>query len=83
MGKCNRSDYNHVLYNFNRARAKSGNRDKKAIEQKITLLKRREKEGDTKWIMNAMQKIDLRLKSMGISEAMVQKAIDQKRVLSH
>ncbi len=83
MGKCNRSDYNHVLYNFNRARVKSGEKSKKAVEQKIALLKRKEKEGETKWIINAMQKIDARLKSMGISDAMVQKAIERKGVLSH
>ena len=83
MGKCNRSDYNHVLYNFNRARSKSGERSKKAVEQKIALLKRKEKEGDTKWIINAMNKIDARLKNMGISDAMVQKAVAHKAILSH
>lgn len=83
MGKCNKSDYNHVLYNFNRARVKSGEKSKKAIEHKIELLNRKEKEGETKWIINAIQKSDARLKAMGISPAMIQKAIEKKAVLSH
>ena len=78
MGKCNKSDYNHVLYNYNRARVKSGCRSKKAIEQKITLLKRKEREGDTKWIIDALRKIDARLKSMGINDKMVNLSITHK-----
>ncbi len=82
MTKCNKSNFNHVLYNLNRARAKSGEKDKKAINHKIVLIQRKEKEGDTKWIRNAMQKVDAKLKNMGITDAMVQEVMNKKGVLS-
>lgn len=82
MPKCNKSNFNHALYNYNRARVKSNQKDTKAVDHKITLLKRKEKEGDTKWIQNAMMKVDAKLKAMGITDAMVQAAIARKGVLS-
>jgi hypothetical protein len=42
MGKCNKSDYNHVLYNQNRARAKSGDKIKNIVEHVILLKKKEE-----------------------------------------
>ena len=82
MPKCNKSNFNHVLYNYNRARVKSNMKDKKPVDDKISLLKRKETEGDTKRIQNAMMKVDAKLKAMGISDAMVQAAMDRKGVLS-
>ena len=82
MPKCNKSNFNHVLYNYNRARVKSNMKYSKAVDHKIALLKRKEKEGDTKWIQNSMMKVDAKLKAMGVTDTMIQAAIDRKGVLS-
>ena len=82
MPKCNKSNFNHALYNLNRTRGKSGEKNKKAVDHKIELLKRVEKEGETKWLKNALMKVDAKLKAMGISTAMVQKTMDRKASLS-
>lgn len=82
MPKCNKSNFNHALYNLNRTRGKSGEKNKKAVDHKIELIKRQEKEGATKWIINAMRKVDAKLKAMGISDTMVQTAMQKKVALS-
>ena len=79
MPKCNKSNFNHELYNYNRARVKSGAKYSKAIDHRIMLQKRVEKEGQTKWLVNALQKSDLRLKAMGISDAILAKAVERKK----
>jgi hypothetical protein len=71
MGKCNKSDYNHVLYNQNRARAKSGDKSKNAINHMIILQTRISAEGETKWLKMAMYKSQAKLKKYGITTAMV------------
>jgi|GEM_PF-3843722 len=82
MTKCNKSGYNHALYNQNRVRGKSNQKNKKAMDHKIELILRTEKEGETKWLKNALMKVNAKLKAMGISDAMIQKAMDRKASLS-
>ncbi len=82
MPKCNQSNFNHALYNYNRARVKSNMKDTKAVDHKISLLNRIEREGETKWIKNALVKVDAKLKAMGISEAMIRAAMSRKQALS-
>ncbi|MBP6910112.1 hypothetical protein KBC03_00745 [Patescibacteria group bacterium] len=82
MPKCNKSNFNHALYNLNRTRGKSGEKNKKAVDHKISLMKRVEKEGETKWLKNALMKVNAKLKAMGISDTMVQNTISKKAILS-
>ena len=79
MPKCNKSNFNHELYNYNRARVKSGAKSQNTIDHKITLMKRVEKEGETKWLKNALMKVDAKLKAMGINDTMIAKAVERKK----
>lgn len=78
MGKCNRSDYNHTLYNQNRARAKSGDKLKNVIEHVILLKKKEKAEWQTIWLKMAWLKANAKLKKHGITQAMVDAAIAKK-----
>lgn len=78
MGKCNRSDYNHTLYNQNRARAKSGDKLKNVIEHVILLRKKEEVTGQTTWLKMAWLKANAKLKKHGITQAMVNVALEKK-----
>ena len=82
MGKCNKSDYNHTLYNLNRARAKSGDKLKNIIEHVILLKKKEKVEWATKRLKMAWLKANAKLKKLGITEAMITDAIE-KKWLSH
>ena len=82
MGKCNKSDYNHVLYNQNRARAKSGDKLKNVIEHVILLKKKEQAEWQTHRLKMAWLKANAKLKRHGITPAMIDAAIQQKW-LSH
>jgi hypothetical protein len=77
MGKCNKSDYNHVLYNYNRARSKSGNKIENTIDHVIMLNKRISVEGETKWLKMAMYKVQAKLSKYRITPAMI--AVAQAR----
>jgi hypothetical protein len=82
MGKCNKSDYNHVLYNQNRARAKSGDKLKNVIDH-VILLKKKELAGwTTTRLKMAWLKADAKLKKYGITQAMINAVIESKW-LSH
>jgi hypothetical protein len=78
MPKCNKSNFNHVLYNQNRARSKSGDKLKNVIEHAILLKKKEQASGTTPWLVNAWNKIHAKMKKHGITEAMVAAAIEKK-----
>ena len=78
MGKCNKSDYNHVLYNQNRARAKSGDKLKNVIDHDILLKKKEKAEGQTNRLKMAWFKANAKLKKLGITPAMIDAAIESK-----
>ncbi len=78
MAKCNKSGYNHTLYNLNRVRAKSGEKLKKVIEHAIELKSREKTEGDTKRIKMAWFKANAKLKKYGITPAMIDARIEAK-----
>lgn len=61
----------HIHQNLNRARKKSRKRHEKAIKWYITLCKREEKEGSTKWIQNTKKQAEARIKKMGISQEQI------------
>lgn len=70
--------YKHMFYNVNRARKKSGDKHKKAIERYILVLKKEKQQGTTKWIENTKKSAEARLKKMGISNAQVKEALERK-----
>ena len=82
MPKCNQSNFNHVLYNLNRARAKSGDKQKKLINHLIALQKREEVEGQTTWLKMAKIKATAKMKKHGVTEQMIQDAIEKKATLA-
>lgn len=78
MGKCNKSDYNHTLYNLHRARVKSGDKQKNIIDHVILLKKKEKEEGKTRRLMMARFKADAKLKKFGITQAMINAVIERK-----
>jgi hypothetical protein len=78
MGKCNKSDYNHVLYNQNRARAKSGDKLKNVIDHVILLKKKEQAEGQTTRLKMAWLKANAKLKKFGITQVMIDAVIEKK-----
>ena len=59
-------------------RPKTGNKNEKAVESYVTLLKREEKEGLTAWIKNAKVKAEAKLKKYGISQQKVKEVLESK-----
>lgn len=71
-----------MLYNQNRARAKSGDKIKKLIDHVIELKKREQAEGQTNRLKMAWFKANAKLKKYSITEGMVNATLE-KRGLSH
>ena len=70
--------YKHMFYNVSRARKKSGEKNKKAIEWYIDLLKKESKQWTTKRIYKTKIKAEDRLKKYWITNAMISKALEKK-----
>ena len=82
MPKCNQSNFNHELYNLNRARAKSGDKKENAIKHAVMLRKREQAEGKTAWIKMATYKSEAKLKKYQITEQMIQDAMHKESSLA-
>ncbi|HCB51299.1 TPA: hypothetical protein DEP21_01820 [Patescibacteria group bacterium] len=67
-----------MLYNVNRVRRKSGEKQKKALEWYILVLKKEVLLGETKWVINTKKAASARLQKMGITKAMVIKTLEKK-----
>ncbi len=78
MGNQKRARHNHVLSKITRKRSKSWIKYKKAVDSYIVLLRREQKEWQTKWIDNAKQKAYDKLKRYWISMDFVKKVADSK-----
>jgi hypothetical protein len=78
MPKCNKSNFNHALYNQNRVRRKSGSKIKNIVEHVILLKKKEQAEGQTTRLKMAWLKVHAKMKKTGITQAMVDSAIDSK-----
>ena len=63
---------------MNLHRPKTGNKNEKAVESYVTLLKREEKEGLTAWIKNAKVKAEAKLKKYGITQQKVKEVLESK-----
>jgi hypothetical protein len=70
--------YKHMLYNVSRARRKSWDKLKKAIEWYILVLKKERLLWTTKWVINTKKCAEARLKKMGISKDQVVKTLEKK-----
>ncbi len=82
MPKPNQSGRKRFFYNQNIKRVKSGDKYKNLIDHTITLAKRLEKEGMTKWMANAFNKAQAKIKSYGVTFAQVASALDHKGLSS-
>lgn len=61
----------HIFYNLNWKKKKSGKKYEKAINRIIFLLKRQDRDGETKWISQTMWRAEARLKKYGITRQQV------------
>ncbi len=78
MPKCNKSNFNHALYNQNRVRRKSGDKLKNIIEHVILLKKKEQAEGQTARLKMAWLKANAKLKKLGVTQAMINDSIEKK-----
>jgi hypothetical protein len=74
MGNTSGAKIKHMFYNRSWHGIKSGEKLKKAVQQWVDLTMKQTKQGETKWIKNAMVKCQTRIKKMGIT----QKLLDEK-----
>lgn len=78
MPKPSQSGRKRFFYNQNIKRVKSQAKYKNLIDHTITLIKRLEKEGMTKWIANALNKAQSKIKSYGITLNQVTSSLEHK-----
>ena len=67
-----------MLYNVNRARKKSGDKQKKALEWYILVLKKEKLLGETKRVINTKKSAEARLKKMGITKNQIIETFERK-----
>jgi hypothetical protein len=70
--------YKHILYNVSRTGPKSGKKLEKAIARYVDLAKKEAKQGETKWIIKTRIKAEARIKKMGITQKMIDAALEKK-----
>ena len=80
MPKPNQSWRKRFFYNQNLKRVKSGQKYKNLINHTITLIKRLEKEGMTKWLANALNRAQVKIKSYGITFNQVSQVLEHKEL---
>ncbi len=78
MWDTNGAKYERWLYNLNRVRKKSGKKYKKAKETYINILRKEDKNWETKWTVDAKAKAAARLKKMGISLSALKAYTEEK-----
>ena len=78
MPKPSQSGKKRFFYNQNLKRDKSSKKYKNLIDHTITLIKRLEKEGMTKWMANALNRSQVKIKSYGITLAQMVSALEHK-----
>jgi hypothetical protein len=82
MPKPSQSGKKRFFYNQSLKRDKSHQKYKNLTNHTITLIKRLEKEGMTKWIANALNKAQAKIKSYGITLAQMTSALAHKELSS-
>ena len=71
MGNWIRVKHKHIWYNPNKKRSVSWKKYEKLIKAYKKLFQRIEIEWETKWLKNAIQKAELRIKKYGITSGML------------
>jgi len=78
MGNTSGAKYKHMMYNVSRASQKSGKKLEKAIARYVDLMKKQSIAGETKWIYKTKEKAQARLKKYGVTQKMVDAALQKK-----
>lgn len=68
----------HFLKALNLHRPKTGNKNEKAVDGYIDVLKKEAKEGTTAWVKNAKVKAEAKLKKYGIPMRKVQEVLTSR-----
>ncbi len=66
-----KANHKHIWQNPNKKKSVSWKKYEKAIQTYKKLVKRIEIEWETKWIKNAMEKVQAKFKKYGITEKML------------
>lgn len=78
MPKPSQSGRKRFFYNQNIKRDKSNHKYKNLLNHIVLVIKKLEKEGMTKWVANALNKVQLKIKSYGINFEQVLAVFDHK-----
>jgi hypothetical protein len=78
MGDTSGAKHKHIFYNPSRHGAKSGKKPAKALQWYALLMKKQEKQGETKWIKKTMVKCQARIKKMGITAKKLDEVLAKK-----
>ena len=78
MGNTSGAKYKHMMYNVSRASQKSGRKLEKAIARYVDLMKKEATQGETKWIYKTKERAQARLKRYGVTQTMIDAALDKK-----
>jgi len=70
--------YKHMMYNVSRASQKSGKKLEKAIARYVDLIKKEDKQGETKWLYKTKIRAQARLKRYGVTQTMIDAALAKK-----
>jgi len=66
------------MYNVSRASQKSGKKLEKAIARYVDLIKKEDKQGETKWLYKTKIRAQARLKRYGVTQTMIDAALAKK-----
>ena len=78
MGNTSGAKYKHMMYNVSRASQKSGKKLEKAIARYVDLMKKEDKQGETKWLYKTKIRAQARLKRYGVTQKMIDEALAKK-----
>jgi len=67
-----------MMYNVSRASQKSGKKLEKAIARYVDLIKKEDKQGETKWLYKTKIRAQARLKRYGVTQTMIDAALAKK-----
>ncbi|MEI7919959.1 MAG: hypothetical protein WCH65_07550 [bacterium] len=80
MGNTSGAKYKHMMYNVSRTGKKSGKKLENAIARYVDLIKKENKQGETKWIYKTKERAQARLKKYGVTQTMIDAALAKKGV---
>ena len=78
MGNTSGAKYKHMMYNVSRSSQKSGKKLEKAIARYVDLMKKEDKQGETKRLYKTKIRAAARLKRYGVTQTMIDAALAKK-----